>query len=122
MTGQETVTPSWDDVRGFVRQVCERTRDDRPVGVYGPPRGGLCLAVMVSHVLGIPMLMAPCRGCLVIDDICDSGKTLLHIRESYGDSVKIATMYFVDGALVVPDIWARKKAPDVWVVFPWETL
>ena len=122
MPSPKAVMVSWDDVRSFARQVRDGCIAHKPVGVYGQPRGGLCLAVMLSHALDVPMLASPCRGCLVVDDICDSGKTLLHVREAYDDSVTIATMYFVSGALVTPDMWAFRKAPDSWVVFPWETV
>lgn len=112
----DTLNPTWDDIEDFVNAVAEWCGD--PVGVYGPPRGGLVFAVMLSHKLHVPMLMAPCKGCLIVDDICDTGDTMKHYRDSL--DCKIATMYFVEGACVTPDMWMMEKERGQWVVFPWE--
>ena len=112
----DTLNPTWEDIEGFVDAVAEWC--DEPSGVYAPPRGGLVLGTMLSHKLGVPMLLAPCDGCLIIDDICDSGDTLFHYRKSL--DCKIATMYHVDGASVTPDFWAMEKERGKWVTFPWE--
>lgn len=113
---KDNLEPTWDDVEGFVDAL---SRETPPVkGVYGPPRGGLVFAVMLSHRMGIPVLMAPCDGCIIVDDICDSGKTLQHYRETL--NCTIATMYYVQGASVMPDFWMLEKSRGEWVTFPWE--
>lgn len=112
----KTIETTWGNVERFVDYVAEHAGE--PKGVYGPPRGGLVLAVMLSHRLGVPMLMAPCDGCLIVDDICDEGDTLLHYRKAL--DCKIATMYHVQGAVVTPDLWMAEKRRGDWVVFPWE--
>lgn len=110
------VEASWDQVELFVQRVAEEAGD--VCGVYGPPRGGLTLATMLSHAMGKPMLMAPCDGCLIVDDICDDGDTLLHFRKTL--DCTIATMFYVQGASVTPDLWALEKRRGDWVKFPWE--
>ena len=48
-------------------------------GVYGIPRGGLILAVMLSHKLDLPLIMSKDEldeNSIIIDDIADTGKTL----------------------------------------------
>jgi hypoxanthine phosphoribosyltransferase len=85
-------------------------------GVFGVPRGGLILAVCLSHRLGIPLLAsAASKNALVVDDIADSGATL---KPRYGKNF-IVTIYYHRQSAVVPDIWLREKT-DKWVVFPWE--
>ena len=125
MPEKEFVT--WEQVEEFVEYVKQSL--DIPVsGVFGLPRGGLVLAVMLSHKLRVPMLMSPAPGCLIVDDICDSGESLLHyVRNSSGtasgyymDGYKVATMYYKDNRLgIKPDIYKYRKG-DKWIVFPWE--
>lgn len=118
---------SWDAVENFVDIVDNFIRNEHPscTGVYGIPRGGLVFAVMISHKLSIPMLMSPTPGCLIVDDICDSGESLLHYvkNSSSPDKPKYitATMFYKDNRLgIKPDIYWRTKGED-WVIFPHES-
>lgn len=106
----------WDEVEDFCRRVCDKFKDRNLTGVYGIPRGGLIFATIISHKLGIPVLLAPCEGCLVVDDISDTGKTLVHYKDS---GYMIATMFYKEGSLVNPDYYYAKKYAD-WIVYPWE--
>ena len=54
-------------------------------GIYGIPRGGLCLAVALSHKLNIELLKEPRNNILIVDDIYDSGETL-HRYKDFLDS------------------------------------
>ena len=90
-------------------------------GVYGPPRGGLTMAVMLSHRLGIPMLLDPPKKddhVLIVDDIADTGKTLKKF-ENY-NNCKIMTLWYHKQSVLVPDYWINQKY-DKWIVFPWES-
>ena len=109
---------TWNDVDKFISELSIHYRDWEFTGVYGIPRGGSVLAVMVSHALNIPCLFAPCKGCLVVDDISDSGLTLLHFREK---GYEIATMFCKKETVVVPNFYTGTKT-DEWIVFPWEKV
>lgn len=111
---------TWDDVESFIKRVSNFYRlringKNILTGVYGIPRGGLVLAVMISHRLDIPLLMAPCEGCLVVDDISDTGVTLKHYKNS---GYHIATMHIRENTSVIPEVW--HKISDGWVEYPWE--
>ncbi|MDD6128226.1 MAG: hypothetical protein PUB60_08770 [Veillonellaceae bacterium] len=107
---------TWMDVESYVHAVAEFYKGKGITGVYGLPRGGVVFAVMLSHLMGVPMLGAPCKGCLVVDDIADSGETLLHYeRKGY----HITTMFYHKGSSVVPEFWIKEKK-DCWIVYPWE--
>lgn len=110
---------TWEDVEACVDAICETYKDSNFKGIYGLPRGGLCIATMVSYRLNIPLLMAPIRGCLIFDDISDTGETLLHYKSGAYDKYEVATMYYRKGSLVKPDFYFAEKADD-WIVFPWE--
>lgn len=121
----EKIHVTWHDVDKFVYNVTAEYPNI--TGVYGLPRGGLTLAVMISHRLGVPMLASPCKGCLIVDDICDSGESLLHYVNNSSDpdarnDYIIATMYYKENKLnIVPDYYQHEKG-DKWIVFPWECL
>lgn len=46
-------------------------------GIYGIPRGGYYPAIQLSNILGIPAVTSPISGVLIVDDIMDSGATLM---------------------------------------------
>lgn len=116
---------SWVEVEKFIDEVVDTYKDQEITGVYGLPRGGLVFAVMLSHRMSIPMLASPIKGCILVDDICDSGESLIHYfnntsGEDHEKNYTIVTMYYKPNALeVVPDFWKREKQDD-WIVFPWE--
>lgn len=109
---------TWTDVDDFIDKVTIHYATKNLTGVYGIPRGGLILAVMASHSLGIPLLQAPMKGCLVIDDISDTGITLKHYRDK---GYQIATMFSTKNTQVKPDLTMFTK-DDEWIVFPWERV
>ncbi len=59
-------------------------------------------------------------GILVVDDICDSGKTLAGIRNQYPGAVT-ASLIRRSTSVVVPDFVGQEITHTDWVVFPWET-
>ena len=115
---------SWREVENFVGEVVDQYKDANLPGVFGLPRGGLVFAVMLSHRLNIPMLMSPIPGCMIVDDICDSGESLLHYVNNTANGAAnqyhVVTMYYKKNQLnIIPEYWYREKGKD-WVVFPWE--
>ncbi|HEY4497409.1 MAG TPA: phosphoribosyltransferase [Candidatus Paceibacterota bacterium] len=84
-------------------------------GVWGPPRGGLPLAVCLSHTLRLPLLVKPMSKTLIVDDIADTGKTLVR----FADSHVVATIFYHKQSIFEPTIWLRQKK-NFWIMFPWE--
>lgn len=114
------VVVTWHDVEKFVWWLTCRVRkfELNPTGVYGPPRGGLTLAVMLSHSLDVPYLTEPVKDCLWVDDIVDTGKAL-HPYKS--QDVYTASMYYnASLSCCSPDFWYKEKKKGTWIVFPWE--
>lgn len=107
---------TWDMVDRFVDAVFNICGQRDFSGVYGFPRGGLPLAVWISHRAGLPLLLAPAEKALLVDDIADTGATLFKYRKSHF----IATMFYHRQSSVVPDFWMFEKENDEWIVFPWE--
>jgi uncharacterized protein len=110
---------SWQKIDSMISMLVEdiKLSNINFDGVYGIPRGGLPLAVMISYRLDIPVLFYPTKNSLVVDDISDNGFTLQRMKNK-----KIATLYSTDWTIVKPDWFIeKKKSKDDWLVFPWET-
>lgn len=112
------VAISWQDFEDMAHKLIKDIRSSKIKfdGIYGIPRGGLILAVYLSHQLNLPILAAPTKNTLIVDDISDEGKTL----SSYKNR-KIATLYSTSWTNVVPNWYVREKpTKDTWLIFPWE--
>jgi hypoxanthine phosphoribosyltransferase len=112
----EKVKVTWDDVDAFITLLEPLISSSNFTGVYGPPRGGLIFAVIISHKYNLPFLGAPQKGCLVVDDIIDTGDTA---KAWANKGYKIASMYYNTASCVVPDYFMRYKE-NKWIVYPWE--
>lgn len=112
----------WEQVETFLDEisVISDLYNLNFTGVYGLPRGGLVLAVMISHRLNIPLLLAPCKNCLIVDDIADTGVSLEHYDIDKNEKqYYITTMYYHRQSKIVPDFYVYEKT-DNWIKFPWE--
>jgi hypoxanthine phosphoribosyltransferase len=85
--------------------------------IYGIPRGGLVLAVALSHRLELPLTSEVARRTLVVDDISDTGRTLHRLN---GEALLTATIHCVSDTVFVPDVWVLEKPKNTWIVYPWE--
>ena len=85
-------------------------------GIYGIPRGGLCLAVALSHKLKINLISEPLKNSLIVDDIYETGITLNTFKDIQG------AMFFVLFSKVKPTWWntVHISEKQEWIVFPWE--
>ena len=83
--------------------------------IYGIPRGGLIVAVRLSHLLDLPLTDTPVKKeTLIVDDICDSGKTL----QKY-NGYATACIYKASNSITTPTWWIIEKKD--FVQFQWET-
>ena len=94
----------------------DRCRFKDFTGIYGVPRGGLCLAVALSHKLKIELISEPIKNSLIVDDVYETGITLTTFKNIEG------AMFFVLFSKIKPTWWntvfISKKSQ--WIVFPWE--
>jgi len=120
---------SWDDIKDAIEKLAEKIEnlEKKPFYIYGIPRGGLIPATWLSHKTGISYYqinaaqiskMADLSHILIVDDICDSGKTVKEIRENY-PKVRVACLYYKENEIAKPDIYGELMG-DEWLVFPWE--
>ena len=86
--------------------------------VYGFSRGGLPIAIHLSHHLDLKFIddiNYNTDKTLFVDDIADTGKTL----KNYEYNVT-ATLFLKRRSVVTPMFYI--EVTDKWIVFPWEKL
>lgn len=81
-----------------------------PVKVWGVPRGGTCVAYLLTAYSNFQVVDTPQEADIVVDDIVDSGKTRTHYVTTYGKPF-----------FAIVDKFDKTTIYDGWVVFPWET-
>ena len=144
---------NWEQMRGDVNALCRDIVLDRfdPEVIVGISRGGLVPGVMMSHWFKKPFkpIKAAIRDfpewedylprktdsrVLIVDDICDSGKTFekikSHIRGprithpiDIQTDVRFATLWWNSECDFEPHYYAQECAKDsenLWIQFPHE--
>ena len=109
---------TWEEVGKMIDKLAVKIKKSgiKFDGIFGVPRGGLPLAVILSYKMDIPVLLYPTANTLVVDDISDNGYTLQRLKNK-----KIATIYTTDLTITKPDWFVEKKlSKEHWLVFPWE--
>ena len=116
----------WRDVEDAVERLSINITNSNIeiAAVGGLPRGGLIPAVMLSHKMNIPFVsqanIAGVTGnILIVDDICDSGKTLKRFK--YEENVYTATLHYKTSAEYEPHYWWKLAPLNEWIVYPWES-
>jgi len=108
---------TWQEFDVAVKELANKLPKDFH-RILGIPRGGLTIAVALSHITKKPLtykLEDP--ELLVVDDISDSGRTL----NQYGPFAKYtATIHMVRDTIYVPTVYVHEKPKDAWIVYPWE--
>jgi hypoxanthine phosphoribosyltransferase len=107
---------TWSQFDKSVKHIANKCKLLEFSGIYGVPRGGLCLAVALSHKLKINLISEPIKNSLIVDDIYETGITLNSLKDIEGAT------FFVLFSKVQPKWWnsvyvSEKKE---WIVFPWE--
>ena len=107
---------TWSEFDKCVDQIAKKCRFKEFSGIYGVPRGGLCLAVALSHKLKIELISEPIKNSLIVDDVFETGITLTTFKDIEGAT------FFVLFSKIKPTWWntvfISKK--NQWIVFPWE--
>lgn len=134
----------FEDVKKIAGQLKENYIPDAILAIA---RGGLTFGHFLAHALdkrelfalnsihyedskkldGIKVFNIPdlssAKKILIVDDIVDSGETLLYVKnllmERYKNAeFKTATLFYKENTLVRPDFWAKEASE--WVKFLWD--
>ena len=107
---------TWNEFDESVEYIANKCKLWKLSGIYGVPRGGLCLAVALSHRLDVKLIDKPSKNSLIVDDIFETGKTLSNFKNIEGSKI------FVLISKKKPIWWntVNLTMKKEWVVFPWE--
>ncbi len=107
---------TWSEFDKSVEYIANKCKFKDFSGIYGIPRGGLCLAVALSHKLKINLISEPIKNSIIVDDVYETGLTLKTVKHIEG------AMFFVLFSKVRPTWWnsVHILEKSEWIVFPWE--
>lgn len=141
---------SWDDIQRLSEKVTEKITSNGfiPDLVVAISRGGfdpariICdqllikrlASIQIEYYTGInetnaiPKIVFPLNAdikdlkVLVVDDVSDSGKSLLYAKEYLEElepaEVKSATLHYKPWSKYRPDYYAQEV--NTWIIYPWE--
>ena len=126
--GVKKVYVEWEDLERDIDKIVSQVKEvDYVVGI---PRGGLIIAVMISHRLGIKHMTVDHlekleefnldinkKRILIVDDISDSGQTLKRYKK---EGYTTATLDVRNSTITVPDFYSNWIENADWIVYPWE--
>ena len=75
---------TWNEFDKSVEYIANKCKFLDFSGIYGVPRGGLCLAVALSHKLKINLISEPVSNSLIVDDVYETGITLNNFKDIEG--------------------------------------
>ena len=107
---------TWSEFDKSVDYIADECKFWNLSGIYGVPRGGLCLAVALSHKLDIKLVDKPFKNSLIVDDVFETGITLSNYKHIEG-------AYFFVLVSKKTHIWwntVNLSLNKEWIVFPWE--
>ena len=116
---------TWDDIDRAINKIVANISNSeiKINAIGGLPRGGLIPAVMLSHRLSIPFVaqanIASVAGdILVVDDICDTGKTLKRFK--FENNIYTAALHWKQSSEYQPHYFWEIAYENEWIVYPWE--
>lgn len=144
---------SWSEIESWVADIVRKVERDgfRPDVVIGMARGGMVPSRLICDHLVVKDLFTVKtehwgltatpdgkaklaqalttdiggRSVLVVDDITDTGQSLVLARDHVGSlkpaALKTATLLHIAHSLITPDYFAKKVEKDewTWFIFPW---
>ncbi len=145
---------TFEEVHDMVRRVSEKVKASgyRPDTIVGIARGGWIPARLMCDFLGMTdlvslkvehwvetgktkdeatikyPLVANFRGrkILVVDDITDTGKSLIvsteHLRRLNPEEVRVAVMQYIPESKFRPDYFAEIVKIWTWFIYPWNWI
>lgn len=144
---QSDIYISWDELHRDTRELCRQliATGTKWHTLIAVTRGGLIPAAVVARELDIRLVDTICvvsyagdegqqqkeaqvlkapegdgEGCLLIDDLVDTGRTAAKIKELLPKAF-LATVYAKEEGLPQTDLCIREIPQTTWIRFPWDT-
>lgn len=137
---EKTTLVTWaefGDLVSILAKNIKREIEYTHTGFYGVPQNGCFVAQeLTKYFAGVEVLDEPCKGCIVVDDIADTGKTIQpYVEEGYDCYTLFWSQKFTEKAARLTGLaelaadkdsepWELKlrgmKLALSWIIFPWE--
>lgn len=135
---------SWDQLHKDSKTLARELSAKGPFSsIIAVTRGGLVPAAIIARELEIRLVDTICissydwqsqtegcavlkgvpgtgKGCLVIDDLVDTGKTARKVRELLPDAY-FATVYVKPEGKGLVDAFIGEVSQNTWILFPWDS-
>lgn len=140
--------PSWKQIEEIIIEKVENHNETcKTELIVGIQRGGLVAAVLLSHLLKIPMETInysslkgegdnrtehtnkiphfDAQNILLVDDLNDSGWTMKEVADEYerrGINIVTFVLHHKKSSVFTPTIkcWTIPEPPGPWIHYPWE--
>lgn len=150
MSTKDRIICSWNDFDLCIKDIDLQLHIDdwTPDYIVGVKRGGLIPAIALSHRFNKPLIMMSCQlrdssdnevrlyevqeldknsNILIVDDICDSGKTLHNIinelRIQGFKYIKTCALFYNTAQsfrVNYRSVTIDRLKDQRWIIFPWE--
>ena len=115
---------TWNDFDSDYEKLVKEIKPFLPSirNIYAIPKSGLILGVVLSHRLGVPLILQDdireiTNETLIVDDMVESGDTLRDFIATHS-YFKTAVLIWQAGSMQ-PNFYARKKVDNNVILFPW---
>ena len=110
---------TWRETGALVEQLRDKLVDSKiwlnVRSIYGIPRGGQFIALMLSQLTKVPITNIVDGMTLIVDDIVDSGATM---AKYHGRGMALASLHVKPHSSIKPHFYVEKT--NDWIVYPWE--
>ena len=127
MAHKKIMIVTWNDYGIYVKDLAMQIEREGKeyTDICGIPRGGLPIATVLSYYFDIPLTSVHKihSKTLIVDDICDSGGTIMKVLERCKTFVvkpDVATIFLRTTSNYQPLYWCEKVNNLWWVDFPYE--
>lgn len=118
---------TWQEFDKDVKKLADKITEDHNFifnSIYGIPRGGLILAVKLSHIFETKMIFNVneiTKKTLVVDEIIETGKTISKLLEKLKNiKPKVICLHYHLKSTFIPYIYLRKVPNNDFIIYPWE--
>lgn len=135
---------TFTEIKNACKDIADKIKSENheKITIVAVARGGLVPATIIAHLLGIKDIrfirlssyandhqqselvdttfdeIPNAETTYIIDDICDSGETLLYLRKKY-PLAKICVI-INKNQTIKPDFAPITEPAGLWINFPWE--
>lgn len=117
----------WIDVKFITKHFSTKLKGENIKNIYGIPRGGLVVAVLMSHLLDLPVITRKdliTKDTLLVDDIIDSGDSIMelvgYLNEKKINGNLVFSLYKRYNTKYTGQSLSVELKNDNWIIFPWE--